>query len=54
MSLKSENTDNIYTFKIFRFNPDIDNRPSYDTFIKKFSKGTTVLDALLYIQGDRG
>ena len=48
MSLKNENTK--YTFKIFRFNPDLDKEPRYDTFVKDCPRGTTVLEALLSIQ----
>ncbi len=50
MSQKNGNTDNQYTFKIFRFNPDVDREPYYDTFISGFPRGTTVLEALLHIQ----
>lgn len=50
MSQKNANTDNAYTFKIFRFNPDVDRKPRFDTFVKNFPKGATVLDALLNIQ----
>jgi len=48
MSLKNENTK--YTFKIFRFNPDLDKEPYYDTIVKDCPRGTTVLEALLSIQ----
>jgi len=48
MSPKNENIN--YTFKIFRFNPDTDPAPRYDTFIRDFPRGTTVLEALLAIQ----
>ena len=50
MSLKNGNTDLAYTFKIFRFNPDRDREPRYDTFHKQLPYGTTVLEALLNIQ----
>lgn len=48
MSPKNENTK--YTFKIFRFNPDTDQGPRYDTFVRDCPRGTTVLEALLAIQ----
>ena len=48
MSLKNENTK--YTFKIFRFNPDLDKESYYDTIVKDCPRGTTVLEALLSIQ----
>ena len=50
MSLKNGNTDTLYTIKLFRFNPDTDREPRYDTFCKQFPYGTTVLEALLNIQ----
>ena len=50
MSPKNENTDAIYTFKIFRFNPDIDQKIHYDTHQNFYPQGTTVLEALLDIQ----
>ncbi len=50
MSLKSGNTDTAYIFKIFRFNPDVDREPHYDSYQKQFPQGTTVLEALLYFQ----
>jgi succinate dehydrogenase / fumarate reductase, iron-sulfur subunit len=50
MSLKNGNTDLACTFKIFRFDPDRDREPRYDTFHKQLPYGTTVLEALLNIQ----
>ncbi len=50
MSPKNGNTDTVYIFKIFRFDPGIDESPRYDTFQKCFPRGTTVLEALLNIQ----
>ncbi|MFC1591903.1 succinate dehydrogenase/fumarate reductase iron-sulfur subunit [Thermodesulfobacteriota bacterium] len=50
MSQKNGNTDIQYTFKIFRFDPDVDSDPYYDTFVKSFPRGTTVLEGLLGIQ----
>jgi succinate dehydrogenase/fumarate reductase iron-sulfur protein len=50
MSPKNGNTDLQYIFKIFRFDPDQDREPRYDTFHKQLPYGTTVLDALLNIQ----
>ncbi len=50
MSQKNGNTDTRYTFKIFRYNPDVDAQPYYDTFVKSYPRGTTVLEALLNIQ----
>lgn len=50
MSQKSANTDTQYTFKIYRCNPDTDSHPRYDTFVKAFPRGTTVLEALLNLQ----
>jgi succinate dehydrogenase / fumarate reductase iron-sulfur subunit len=39
------------TFKVFRFNPDTDTSPRFDTFkVPSFKKGLTVLDGLFYIQ----
>ena len=43
------NTDIEYTFKIFRFDPDVDRAPRYDTFVKSYPRGRTVLEALLNI-----
>lgn len=50
MSPKNGNTDLQYIFKIFRFDPDQDREPRYDTFHKLLPYGTTVLEALLNIQ----
>jgi succinate dehydrogenase / fumarate reductase, iron-sulfur subunit len=50
MSPKNGNTDLACTFKIFRFDPDRDREPRYDTFHKQLPYGTTVLEALLNIQ----
>jgi len=50
MNQKNENTSTPYTFKIFRFDPDTDSSPYYDTFVKQYPRGTTVLEALLNIQ----
>jgi succinate dehydrogenase/fumarate reductase iron-sulfur protein len=50
MNLKNGNTDSPYIIKLFRFNPDTDREPRYDTFCKQFPYGTTVLEALLNIQ----
>ncbi len=50
MSLPNGNTNIDYTFKIFRFNPETDTSPHYETYIKSYQKGTTVLEALLDIQ----
>jgi len=50
MSQKNVNTDIEYTFKIFRFDPETDAAPRYDTFIKRYPRGRTVLEALLNIQ----
>jgi succinate dehydrogenase / fumarate reductase, iron-sulfur subunit len=49
MSPQNANTDIQYTFKIFRFDTDIDKAPHYDTFIKSYPRGRTVLEALLNI-----
>jgi len=49
MSPQSANTDSQYTFKIFRFDPDVDSSPRYDTFVKTYPRGRTVLEALLNI-----
>ncbi len=50
MNRKNELTDRTYTFKIFRYDPGVAQEPHYDTFIKSFPPGTTVLEALLAIQ----
>jgi succinate dehydrogenase / fumarate reductase iron-sulfur subunit len=50
MSLKNGNIDSPYIIKLFRFNPDTDQEPHYDTFSRRFPYGTTVLEALLNIQ----
>lgn len=50
MSLKNGSTDTRYTFKIYRYNPDCDTQARYDTFVKAFPRGTTVLEALLNLQ----
>ncbi len=40
-----------YTFKIFRFDPDADPAPRFDTYVvPEFKKGLTVLEGLFYIQ----
>ena len=40
-----------YIFKIFRFDPDADKAPRFDTFaVPGFKKGLTVLEGLFYIQ----
>ena len=49
MSPQNANTDLQYTFKIFRFDPDVDSAPRYDTFVKNYPRGRTVLEALLTI-----
>jgi succinate dehydrogenase / fumarate reductase iron-sulfur subunit len=49
MNPQNVNTDLQYTFKIFRFDPDVDTAPRYDTFIKSYPRGRTVLEALLNI-----
>jgi len=39
------------TFKVFRFDPDADEAPRFDTFtVPPFKKGLTVLEGLFYIQ----
>ena len=53
MSQKNANTDTPYTFKIFRYNPDVDSRPYYNSITELFPWGTTVLEALLMIQETR-
>jgi len=50
MSPKNANIDPLYTFKVFRFDPDTDSEPRYDKYVKTFPRGTTVLEALLNIQ----
>ncbi len=50
MCPQSANTDIQYTFKIFRFDPEADAAPRYDTFVKSYPRGRTVLEALLHIQ----
>jgi succinate dehydrogenase / fumarate reductase, iron-sulfur subunit len=50
MPRKNANTDTLYTFKLYRFDPDADAGPRYDTFVKAFPRGTTVLEALLNLQ----
>lgn len=47
---KNGNTNSRYTIKVFRFNPDTDREPHYDTYYKSFPYGTNVLEALLNIQ----
>ena len=44
MSPQNANTDIQYTFKIFRFDPDVDSPPRYDTFVKTYPRGRTVLE----------
>ena len=50
MCQKSASIESQYVFKIFRFNPDVDSAPYYDTFAENFHRGMTVLEALLHIQ----
>jgi succinate dehydrogenase / fumarate reductase iron-sulfur subunit len=50
MSQKNANINMPYIFKVFRFNPDLDKKIHYDTFNKEYTRGTTVLEALLDIQ----
>lgn len=39
------------TFKVFRFDPDADSQPRFDTYaVPRFKKGLTVLESLFYIQ----
>lgn len=45
--------ENLKTFKIYRYNPDTQDPPTYDTFVVDISKsGPMVLDALLYIKNE--
>mgnify|MGYP003392888111 CR=1 FL=1 len=39
-----------FTFKVFRFDPDLDSQPRFDHFSVIAQKGMTVLEALLNIQ----
>jgi len=39
------------TFKVYRFDPDKDSKPRFDSYEFPLKKGMTVLDGLLYIQG---
>lgn len=41
----------VRTFKIFRFNPDVDKKPYYQTYEVDVQPGWTVLDALGHIKG---
>lgn len=50
MSPLNGNTKIEYTFKIFRFNPETDVSPHYDTHVRQYQTGTTVLEALIDIQ----
>lgn len=36
--------------KVFRFNPEVDKKPYFETFKVPYLKGMTVLDDLIYIQ----
>jgi succinate dehydrogenase / fumarate reductase iron-sulfur subunit len=51
MNQKNENINSTYSFKVFRFNPELDAKSHYDTFNKSYPRGTTVLEALMDIQG---
>lgn len=46
----SENKSNQITFKIQRFNPEQDSAPHFQEFTFPVSRGTTVLEGLLYIK----
>ncbi len=52
MSLRNASTENCYTIKVFRFNPETDRKHYYDTFTVTLKKGSTVMDALLHIQAE--
>ncbi|MCX6357095.1 MAG: succinate dehydrogenase iron-sulfur subunit [Candidatus Aureabacteria bacterium] len=41
----------LYTFKIFRYNPDKDPKSRYDTFAVEVRQGMTILDCLQKIKG---
>ncbi|MBD3289313.1 succinate dehydrogenase iron-sulfur subunit [candidate division KSB1 bacterium] len=41
------------TFEVFRFNPDVDERPYYDTYQVQESETMNVLEALLEIQHEQ-
>jgi len=45
----TEEKKDIY-FKIFRFNPEVDQKPFYDTFKISVEKGVTILRAINYIK----
>lgn len=54
MNQKRESTDKEnYIFKIFRFDPDRDNKPYFQTYKVRIHKGETVLEALLNIQDEK-
>jgi len=45
----SKNENNDVAMRVFRFDPEISDSSHYDEFQIPFSKGLTILDALIFI-----